>query len=941
MEDSRWNNSVGIDVSSAFIGITTPPRELYDEIHQRGWEVTKVDVNGDGLYEATAKNPYGETIAKVGPDLQTALGHVLVGLMRQETMRYPRTAAWTATWENERPQIAEAYAEAPTYDPKAAGAWKELGEDSQRRAEAIANQIRVDFTHDPYPYKNVNEMQDDIRNKQHVTISKANLSHPLWSSDQALAYRLVHDVLGHAAVGGDWGWHGENGATSAHMPLLSPNAQKALFTEAIGQAAHNSYYQQIAPQKITFLDDYLTKVQERENAAGHPGVHPSQSLVPTGIPSIEDKTAAVDENGEEILEPWKWGNWGKGFVNGHNGELMTWNTTAPTNLVNGEINPSIGSPHHGDISEWISGKMEREGVPDEAWGARDYHSPITIAPNGQYTNSRNLNSPDLPDGSEYKFQEQFTPLRYIGDPEEWKRNNVGPGNQYGHAPFMSSLTERIDPNDGWESGIEPLPDNAYLWQKEDTGRDPLDHEGLRDQQYKLDRGWFNLADHDGMPDMESQRQAVANAFRSVLLEPRQTPRWAATHYQHIMNVPPGVSDPLRYSDTLEAQREAHNQARGLPEGIARGEMAEGSAALRNWVKGLNPKLDDAEVDEVARRELFHMIAEEETQVTADDPTGKLLPMQITDMVNKGLKRRLAVLTKPSVDQKFDFGKDRLFHKGFNAPDPGVYGDFLNSHIRPIAGVGLHIDDLTRAAREDVANHGGKGHHFRSKAVNLVPGVRPRQISHAWYRLQPHTSQLGIIGPSVAEQLGYDPEKELPDRDYFKLERQLATGRDAAGYGHVPLGSFSIGMHDNINYGHGVHRDISPHAVLNPTPYDQVDWTQYPNLSTQDFGKPYWWDSTKPNREQVGKDWDQIVATQYPANSIPFRTSKTSDYTNGDWQLPDTPTARGVMIPVVSHPQTGEEIEGEPGTSLMQHIKNALGYGSTEEAWAQNPTAYKR
>lgn len=793
-----WNDTDGIDVTSAFKGITTPPRELYDEIHGRGWEVTKVDVNGDGFYEATVKNPHGETIAKTGPDPSTALGHALVGIMRQETMRFQ--GAWTATWEHERPQIAEAYREAPTYDPKAAGAWKELGEDSQRRAETIANQIKVDFTHDPYPYNNVNEMQDDIRNKQHVTISKANLSHPLWSSDQALAYRLCHDVLGHAAVGGDWGWHGENGATAAHMPMLTPNAQKALFTEAIGQAAHNSFYGQIAPQKIAFLDPYLVKVQERENAAGQSGLHPSQSLVPSGIPSIE--------------------------------------------------------------------------------------------------------------------------------PEE----------------KTSSVTEQIDPNDGWESGVEPLPDNAYLWQKEETGRDPLDHEGLKDQQYGLDRGWFNLADHYGTPDLESQRQAVANAFRSTLLEPRQTPRWAATHYQHIANIPAGVSDPMRFSDTLEAQREAHNEARGLPPGIARGEMSEG-AGLRNWVKGLNPKLDDAEVEDVARRELFHMIAEEEAQVTADDPTGKLLPMQITDMVNKGLKRRLAVLTKSNVDQKMDFGRDRLYHKGFNAPDPGVYGDFLNSHIRPIAGVGLHIDDLTRAAREDVSNHGGKGHHFRSKAVNLVPGVGPRQVSHAWYKLQPHTSQLGVIGPSVAEQLGHDPEKEISNRDYFKLERQLATGRDAAGYGHVPLGSFSQGMHDNINYGHSVHRDISPTAVLNPTPYDQVDWTQYPNLATQDFGKPYWWDSTKPNREAVGKDWDQIVATQHPAESIPFRTSKTADYVPPPhattYELPDTPTARGVMIPVVAHPETGEEIEGQPGVSLMQHIKNSLGLGSTEQVWAQNPTAYKR
>lgn len=785
-----WIDSDGINVTSAFQGITTPLRELYDEIHQRGWDVQKVDVNGEGFYEATVKNPYGETIAKIGPDPNTAVGHCLVGIMRQETMRYPRTAAWTATWEHERPEIAQAYADAPVYDPKAAGAWKELGEDSQRRAEAIANQIHVEFTHDPYPYQDVNEMADDIRNKKHVTISKANLSHPLWSSDQALAYRLVHDVLGHASVGGDWGWHGENGATSAHMPLVSPNAQKALFTEAIGQAAHNSYFRQMAPQKIVFLDDYLTKVQERENAAGHSGTHPSQSLVPTGIPSIESES---------------------------------------------------------------DGKSARKVA----------------------------GSPPL---------------------------------------------QKIDPNDGWASGIEPLPDNAYLWQKEPDGVDPLDHAGVRDQAYKLDRGWFGLQDHEGMPDLESHRQAVANAFRSVLLEPRQTPRWAATHYQHIQNIPPGVSDPLRFSDTLEAQREAHNKARGLPEGIAHAETNEGIEALRNWVKGLNPKLDDSQVDEIARRELFHMIAEEEAQVTSEDPSGQLLPMQITDAVNKALKRRLSVLTKPSVDQKFDFGKERLFHKSFNAPDPGVYGDFLNSHIRPIAGVGSHIDDITRTAREDVANHGGKGHHFRAKVSDLIPGVGPREISHAWYRLQPHTSQLAVIGPSVAETLGHPKDKEVSPRDYFKLERQMAAGRDAAGYGHTPLGQFSSAMFDNANYGHGVHRDLSPFAVLNPTPYDQVDWTKYPNLSTQDWDNPYWWQSSEPNRDQVGKDWDQIVATQYPAQSIPYRTAAEAPY-------------MGEPTPIITHPETGEQIEGDPGISAMQHAKNTLGL-STEEIWALDPEISK-
>lgn len=1037
-----WIDSNGTDVTSAFQGVTTPLRELYDEIHQRGWDVDKVDVNGDGLYEATVKNPYGETISKVGPDPNTAVGHCLVGLMRQETMRYPRTAAWTATWENERPEIAQAYAEAPTYDPKAAGAWKELGEDSVRRAEAIANQIRVEFTHDPYPYKDVNEMADDIRNNKHVTVSKHGLSHPLWSSDQALAYRLVHDVLGHAAVGGDWGWHGENGATSAHMPLLSPNAQKALFTEAIGQAAHNSYYRQMAPQKIAFLDDYLTKVQEQENAAGHPGVHPSQSLVPSGIPSIESKTAGMTQTQLRQLADHLENEYGKDtskilyqFPDG-------WSIRSPARVGDvyreGELMGNcLGEQEFGDNwedfdnpepSRYWKSLRDPDNIPHATWG---------------YSGGQALGRHNGPVHPKYQpYLDEYgvdyeTPEERAAE-EAWERVGV---------------VQRIDPNDGWESGIEPLPDNAYLWQKEESGLDPLDHNGIRDQAYKLDRGWFGLQDHNGMPDLESQRQAVANAFRSVLLEPRQTPRWAATHYQHLLHVPPGVSDPIRYSDALEGQREAHNQARGLPEGIA---SPEGINALQNWIKGLNPKLDDAEVSELARRELFHMIAEEEAQVTADDPGGQLLPMQISDATNKAIKRRLDVLTKPNVDQKFDFGKERLFHKSFNAPDPGVYGDFLYSHIRPIAGVGLHIDDFARAAREDVANHGGKGHHFRAKVSDLIPGVGPKEISHAWYRLQPHTSQLAIIGPSVAEALGYKRDKEVSPRDYFKLERQLAAGRDAAGYSHVPLGQFSNGMFDNFNYGHGVHRDPSPFAVLNPTPYDQVDWTQYPNLSTEKWKDPYWWKSTEPNRDEVGKDWDQIVATQHPAQEIPFRTASSvkpyyhvampeaeesiqqhgldntlftgdlwsnvddwddgaylwdsldkaqeyaqglhpegkpmhiyevdptgleispdttgvdpvegawyaphvppenlrriaridsvpgqyftqpADLTNGQWELPQS--AKGVIAtPFFVHPESGELVDGEPGQSIMQHTRNALGL-STEQVWAMDPEVGKR
>lgn len=926
-----WKTNSGTNVTSAFQGVTTPVRELYDEIHGRGWEVQKVDINGDGLYEATVKNPYGEKLSKIGPDPNTALAHCLVGIMRQETMRYlPRTAAWDHTWEQQLPQIAQAYADASEYDPKAAGAWKELAEDSVRRAEAINNQIAVEFTHDPWPYKDVNEMAKDIRDKQHVTISKANLGHPLWSSEQALAYRLVHDVLGHASVGGDWGWHGENGATAAHMPLLSPEAQRALFTEAIGQAAHNSFYGKLGPQKIVFLDDHLKDVQDEENAAGHGGLHPSQSVVPTGIPAIEQKESKVAGS----PEPWSWGNWGKGMIDPETGERLTWNTTGP----NAKYEPNlpqdygVGEPHHLDV-------LEERG---QSWGG---HSPITIAPNGQYCSSNELNtigeepeSREAPHGEEAAFEADHPALRYLDTPT-WLKQNAG-GTQMGHGPHMAAADSGMDPNHEWESQVEPLPDNAYLWQREETGLDPFDAQGLKDTAYKLDPQWFSLQEHDGMPDLASQKQAVVNAFRSALISPRKTPRWAATHYQHIMHVPADASDPLRFTDALDTQREAHNQARGLPPEIHRQEWAPLIESLSQWIKTANPKLDDAQVREAARRELFHMICEEEERVTADDAGGDLHPMHISEAVNKALKKRLTVATKPRVDQKFDFGKDRLYHKGFIAPDPGSYGDYLYSHIKPIAGVGLHADDLARAAREDVMQHGGKGHHFRSRIADLIPGVGPRVISEAWHRLQPHSSQLAVIAPSIAEALGYDRDKNIANRDYFKLERQLAAARDAGGYTNIPLGQFSQGMNDYVNYGHGVHTDLSPFKAINPTPYDQVDWASYPNLPTQKWSEPYWWKSTQPARDEVGQNWDQMVAVNNPVEKIPYRQARIAEYVPPPsvtgWELPQTQNAKGVLtVPYIMHPQTGEQIHGRPEHSIMQHAKNALGL-TTEDIWAMDP-----
>lgn len=775
----QWSPDQGIDITAAFQGLQIPVRELLDDIHSRGWTA---DVGfKDNAYVATAKNPHGEEVEKTGPTDSTALGNLLLAIIRKETIRYQgRTSAWKNNWVQDLQPIAQAYAEASIYDPKAAGAWRELADDVLKRAELIGQQVRIEFTPDPEPYKTIDEMCEDVRQKQHISIPTASLTHPLWTTDQMLAYRVVVDVLGHCSAGADWGWHGTNLAAATLMPLFNPEAQKALFTELVGQTAYNTVYRSFGPQKITFLEDELDKIRKDEQKPGHGGVHPSQTVLPGQVPTFE--------------------------------------------------------------------------IKDE--------------------------------------------------PPEVKRSSV----------HMSGN----DPNANWQSGLDPLPDNAFLWQRGENGLDPLDAQGLRENAAYLDSGWQNLQHPDGTPDMDSRRQAVTNAFRAVLTGGRKPFQQNARHYQDISHVPARVNDPVRYWQTLEHQRENHNQGKGLPAGFHQQPYSDDLRQFRGWIKGLYPQLDDNEVNEHAGRELYHMLAEEEERVAGQDDHGELTTQDIEREAARAMHQRLAIATKPRIDEKFDFGTKQLF-----ASADGGYGSFLASHMRPIAGVSHKADQLLDAANTDMAN-GGAGHHFRDRALGLgIPGVGPKEASYAWMLLAPRTSQLGVVNPEIAQTLGYKPE-DMSDRDYFKLERELAAGRDASGYGHIPLGQFGWGLYDHATFGPGVHRDHTPLRPIQPAPYESYDWDSQPKPSGE-WQDPYWWSSTQEARDQVARDWDQGVAPAFPKDTIPKIGSL------------DDP-APYYQSPLGAETDVDGDV-GAPGEPLMQYLRMALGL-TTEEIWALNLEAGK-
>jgi hypothetical protein len=61
-------------------------------------------------------------------------------------------------------------------------------------------------------------------------------------------FRAVHDVLGHFASGGSFGWAGETKAYYSHAKLFSRMAHHALFSETCGQQAYYAITGDYAPQ---------------------------------------------------------------------------------------------------------------------------------------------------------------------------------------------------------------------------------------------------------------------------------------------------------------------------------------------------------------------------------------------------------------------------------------------------------------------------------------------------------------------------------------------------------------------------------------------------------------------------------------------------------------------------------------------------------------------
>lgn len=182
-------------------------------------------------------------------------------------------------------------------DPATQAAYGVFNDVTAGQAEVLrAKGVKFELMDGPGdPYKSVEEMIEDVsrRNRLKVRNTAQDLEnfepgHVMAERiDPALAKRLglpeettkndlfraVHDMFGHAAIGNDFGRHGEEVAWAMHSQMYPEEALSALATETRGQTAALVAGGEFPRQKMTLMPAEFTRPME-DLADRTPGIRP-------------------------------------------------------------------------------------------------------------------------------------------------------------------------------------------------------------------------------------------------------------------------------------------------------------------------------------------------------------------------------------------------------------------------------------------------------------------------------------------------------------------------------------------------------------------------------------------------------------------------------------------------------------------------------------------
>lgn len=171
------------------------------------------------------------------------------------------------TWDEYASRVSEAYLARPSSEPGLTSSWASLIRHVEKMFGQIQTRIKIEFVEED-PYRDEQDLFKDIEQNKRLQVYTGFSDHPIWTQEQNLKFRAVHDYLSHQAGKHSFGLKGEIAAYNQHVKTAPKDALVALFTEVVGQACVKIVTGAFPEQKITRLHgfDYvnLGKVDEEE-----------------------------------------------------------------------------------------------------------------------------------------------------------------------------------------------------------------------------------------------------------------------------------------------------------------------------------------------------------------------------------------------------------------------------------------------------------------------------------------------------------------------------------------------------------------------------------------------------------------------------------------------------------------------------------------------------
>ncbi len=161
-------------------------------------------------------------------------------------------------WDLYGKLVSDAYQRAES-SPADAASWHALEEWIPKMFKRIVGlgTLDVQFV-DEDPYVDDQDLRQKVKETGVLKVWRGGTSHPIWSAENNLKFRAIHDWMGHIQPKGDpsFGIQGEIASYNAHLHTIPPAARPAMFTEVIGQAASFTNTGEFPEQKIAVLPGF-------------------------------------------------------------------------------------------------------------------------------------------------------------------------------------------------------------------------------------------------------------------------------------------------------------------------------------------------------------------------------------------------------------------------------------------------------------------------------------------------------------------------------------------------------------------------------------------------------------------------------------------------------------------------------------------------------------